>query len=86
VATPALIVVLSVALLTLVALGLTVLSLLRHLKGLTATLSRMRDELQPSLSALAADAEVTRAELERVSETAAGSMGDGRSDGRHSTR
>jgi hypothetical protein len=71
VATPALIVVISVALLTLVALAITVLLLLGHLRKLTGTLSRMRQDLDPSLTALNADAEVTRAELERVSSAAA---------------
>lgn len=65
-ATPALIVVVSVALLSLLALGLTVLTLLRHLRGLTATLAQVQQDLEPSLTALAADADVTRAELERV--------------------
>lgn len=70
-ATPALIVVISVALLTLVALGTTVVVLLGHLRRLTATLSRMQSDLEPSLASLATDAEVTRAELERVSDAAA---------------
>jgi hypothetical protein len=70
VATPAVIVVVSVALLTLLALGLVVVVLLSHLHRLTATLGRLRDELDPALEALTADAEVTRAELERVSRAA----------------
>ena len=71
-ATPALIVVISVALLTLVVLALTVAVLVGHLKRLSATVSQMKQDLEPSLSSLAADAEVTRAELERVSDSMAG--------------
>lgn len=86
-ATPALVVVLSVALLTLLALGLTVLALLKHVRGLTTTVARMRTDLEPTLAALAADAEVTRAELERVSQTAAGTLpDDGRAEPRRPTR
>lgn len=70
-ATPALIVVVTVALLTLVALGFTILLGVRHLRGLTATLTQMQDDLGPTLDRLAADAEVTRAELERVSDSTA---------------
>lgn len=70
-ATPALIVVVTVALLTLVALGFTILVLVRHLRGLSTTLTQMQDDLAPTLDRLAADAEVTRAELERVSESTA---------------
>lgn len=72
VATPALIVVISVALLTLVVLALTIAVLVGHLKRLSGTLTQMRTDLEPSLAALAADAEVTRAELERVSDAVAG--------------
>ncbi|MBW3658944.1 MAG: hypothetical protein KY457_09920 [Actinobacteria bacterium] len=71
-ATPALIVVISVALLTLVVLASTIAVLVGHLRRLSATLSQMKQELEPSLSSLAADAEVTRAELERVSDAMAG--------------
>lgn len=71
-ATPALIVVISVALLTLVVLALTIAVLIGHLKRLTASLSQMRSDLEPSLASLAADAEVTRAELERVSDSVSG--------------
>jgi L-aminopeptidase/D-esterase-like protein len=81
VATPAVIVVVSVALLTLVALGATVAALLAHLRRLSTTLGRMREELDPTLQALAADAEVTRAELERVSDAAA-RIPDSREGGR----
>lgn len=69
-ATPALIVVVSVALLTLLALTATVLVLLAHLRRLGATLARMRTELEPTLESLGADAEVTRAELDRVADAA----------------
>lgn len=71
-ATPALIVVISVALLTLVVLALTIAVLVGHLKRLSATLTQMRADLEPSLASLAADAEVTRAELERVSDSVSG--------------
>lgn len=71
-ATPALIVVISIALLTLVVLALTIAVLIGHLKRLTASLTQMRSDLEPSLASLAADAEVTRAELERVSDSVSG--------------
>ena len=69
-AAPAVIVVVTVALATVVALGLTVVYLLRHLRTLTTTLGEMRDQLEPTLTQLSADAEVTQAELARVSEAA----------------
>jgi hypothetical protein len=93
-ATPALVVVITVALVTLVALGLTLVYLLHHLRSLTGSLTRMQDRLQPTLERLADDAAVTQAELERVS-AAAERLGrhDGaaptrpseRGDGRHGT-
>ncbi|MBW3620899.1 MAG: hypothetical protein KY461_11685 [Actinobacteria bacterium] len=76
-ATPALIVVISVALLTLVVLALTIAVLVGHLKRLSATITQMKSDLEPSLSALAADAEVTRVELERVSDAMSGPRPDG---------
>lgn len=76
-AMPALIVVVTVALATLVALGLTVVYLLRHLKRLTVTLRGMQEQLDPTLRQLSQDAEVTSAELSRVAE-AAERLGDRR--------
>lgn len=76
-ATPAVIVVITVALATLLALGLTVVYLLRHLKRLTATLRTMQQQLDPTLQQLSRDAEVTSAELSRVS-AAAERLGQGR--------
>lgn len=69
-ATPALVVVVTVALGTLLALGLTVLYLLQHLKRLTASLRGMQERLDPALRQLGRDAEVTSAELARVSAAA----------------
>lgn len=60
----------TVALLTLVALGLTVVFLLGHLKRLTATLTRVADQLQPTLEELSRDTAVTQAELQRVADAA----------------
>ena len=77
VATPAVIVVVTVALATLLALGLTVVYLLRHLKRLTVTLKGMQEQLDPTLQRLSRDAEITSAELARVAE-AAERLGDGR--------
>lgn len=77
-ATPALIVVITVALLSLVVLALTVAVLVGHLKRLSATLSTLKADLEPSLASLAADAEVTRAELERVSGSVSGIEGSQR--------
>lgn len=70
-ATPAVIVVVSVALLSLLALGAVVLLLLQQVKGLTGTIRKMQDELEPALEKLSRDTEVTQHELQRVSESAA---------------
>lgn len=69
-ATPAVVVVVTVALLSLLALGLTVIALLRHLKGLAATLRGVQEQLAPALEQLSEDTAVTQAELARVSEAA----------------
>jgi predicted PurR-regulated permease PerM len=71
VATPAIIVVVSIAVLTIFALGLTLVYLLTHLRRLTSNLRQMQTTLQPTLQSLARDTEVTRRELERVSQAAA---------------
>lgn len=76
-ATPAVIVVVTVALATLVALGLTIVYLLQHLRTMTATLRDLQDRLDPTLQQLSRDAEITSAELARVSQ-AAGQLGDRR--------
>lgn len=76
-ATPALIVVVTVALATLLALGLTVLYLLQHLKRLTQTLRGMQEQLDPTLRQLDHDTAITSAELSRVAE-AAERLGDRR--------
>lgn len=76
-ATPALLVVVTVALATLLALGLTVVYLLRHLKRLTLTLRSMQEQLDPTLRQLNHDTAVTSAELARVAE-AAERLGDRR--------
>lgn len=69
-ATPALIVVVTVALLTLVALGVTVLVLLQHVRALMGAVRSMRDELSPALEQLSRDTQITQRELQRVSESA----------------
>lgn len=69
-ATPALIVVVTVALATLVVLGVTIVYLLQHLKRLTATLRGLQEQLDPTLQQLGRDAEITSAELGRVSAAA----------------
>lgn len=56
----------AVALLTVMALALTVLALIGRVRRLARTVSRLQDELRPQLAALAADTEVARTELERV--------------------
>lgn len=76
-ATPALVVVITVALATLLALGLTIVYLLQHLKRLTLTLRGMQEELDPTLRQLNHDTQVTSAELSRVAE-AAERLGDRR--------
>lgn len=52
------------------AVAATIVVLVTHLKHLTATLSEVRDELQPELERLGAASEVARQELERVSDAA----------------
>ena len=86
-ALPALIVVITVAVVTLLVLGGTVLMLLARLRELAGTVTELRDDLQPGLADLRAATEVARIELERVSDAAsdlrsepAGPAGDGRSD------
>lgn len=69
-ATPALLVVVTVALLTLLALGLTIVHLLRHLRRLTGTLRSLQERVDPQLEQLGRDAGVTQAELARVAEAA----------------
>lgn len=84
-AQPALIVVVTVAIVTLGALTFALAVLARELKGLLATLRRMQETLEPSLTALSRDVEVTQRELERVSD-AAGRIGSRRiGDGRGTT-
>lgn len=70
-ATPAAIVVVTIAITTLAALAMGLVLLLRHLQGLLATLRSVQQDLEPTLTALRADVEVTQRELERVSEAAA---------------
>lgn len=68
--TPTIVVLVTVAVVSVVALGVTLLALGQYLRGLTTTLERLRDELDPVLTQLSEDAEVTARELERVSEAA----------------
>jgi hypothetical protein len=76
VALPAVIVVITVAVLTLLILGGTVLMLLARLRELAGTVTELRDDLQPGLESLRAASEVARGELERVSEAASDLRGD----------
>lgn len=69
-ALPAVIVVITVAVVTLLVLGGTVLMLLARLRELAGTVTELRDDLQPGLVDLRAATEVARAELERVSDAA----------------
>lgn len=75
-ATPAVIVVVTIAVLTLLVLGGTVLMLLARLRELAGTVTELRDDLQPSLASLKDAAEVARTELERVSDAASDLKGD----------
>lgn len=68
--TPAAIVVVTVAITTLGALAMAVLVLVRQVQGLLATLRTVQDDLEPALSSLRQDVEVTQRELERVSDAA----------------
>jgi hypothetical protein len=70
VALPAVIVVITVAVVTLLVLGGTVLMLLARLRELAGTVTELRDDLQPGLVDLRAATEVARTELERVSDAA----------------
>lgn len=69
-ATPALVVLVTVGAVSVGAIAVAVIFLLQHLKSLAATLRDVNEELQPALQQLAKDAEVTQRELERVSESA----------------
>lgn len=69
-ATPALVILVTIAAVSVGAIAVAVIFLLQHLKSLAATLRRLQDELQPALEQLARDAEVTQRELERVSDAA----------------
>lgn len=70
-ATPALIVVITIALVSVAALTLAVVVLLGQLKRLTATVADLQIRLEPALDRLSRDAEVTQRELERISAAAA---------------
>lgn len=67
--------VVTVAVLTLGTIGVAVLFLLQQLKGLTATLRAMQDELAPALQQLNADVAVTQRELAQVADRASGAGG-----------
>lgn len=69
-ATPALVVVVTIGAISVGAIAVAIIFLLQHLKSLAATLREVQTELQPALEQLARDAEVTQRELERVSEAA----------------
>ncbi|MDX1620039.1 MAG: hypothetical protein R3320_03555 [Nitriliruptorales bacterium] len=76
-ATPALVVLVTVGAVSVGAIAVAVIFLLQHLKSLAATLRDVNEELQPALEQLAKDAAVTQRELERVSEAAARLSDDG---------
>ena len=65
---PAWITIVVVVVLTTFALLTVVMMLLTHLRELAQSISTIRDDLQPRLEALRAQAEVTRTELASVQE------------------
>ncbi len=67
-----------VAVLTVLALGATVLVLVGHLRRLITSLEQLRDDLNPALDRLTRDAEMTRRELAEVSRRADAVRRDGR--------
>lgn len=69
--TTVVVVLITVGLLSLLALGATVLFLLTQLKTLTRALSELQDKVAGPLADLSAAAEVTQRELERVADAAA---------------
>lgn len=79
-ATPALIVVITVALVTLGTLALTILFLVGQLKVLAATVRQLREDLDPALERLSQDAAITRTELERIGQATSELGGDGERD------
>lgn len=66
-ATPVILVLVIVAMVSLVAVGSVIMLLLARLRGLMGELEELEDELTPTLRRLQQDADVTGAELERVS-------------------
>lgn len=76
---PTLVVVATVALLSVLALGLVLLALVGHVRRLMSGVLELRDELEPTVRRLVGDAEVTRRELEAVT-TAAERLRGGRTD------
>ena len=70
-ATPAVIVVVTVALVSLVVLVVTVLFLLTQVRMLTASLKELRAALEPTLNDLSAETEEAQRRVERVSAQAA---------------
>lgn len=69
-ATPAVIVVVSVALVVLLALALVIVALLRHVRALTGILRSLQEDMTPELESLAQATMVTQHELERVADRA----------------
>lgn len=67
-APPAIIVVVTVALGSLLALALVTWSLVRRVRELTARLSTVQDRLDPQLRTLSHATEVTQQELERLAD------------------
>lgn len=67
-ATPALIVVITVAVTTLVALAVVVLLLVRRVRELASSLRQVQQELEPGLETLSREASVIQDELQRLSE------------------
>lgn len=74
--TTALIVVITVAFATLVALALVVLVLVRRVQELAARVSTIQERLEPELDTLARETEVAGAQLERLAESAERLRGD----------
>lgn len=68
-ATPAIIVVVTVALATLGALALVILGLVRRLKELTRRISAIQETLEPQLELLARETEIAGHHLERLADS-----------------
>ena len=69
------VIVAAVAVLSLLAIGLTALALLRHLKSMARSIDGVRTDLDRELAQLAAETEHTQRELIRLADASAASRG-----------